>query len=180
MSTMSDEVKRYGVWVRAYDFDRVLAERDEARRRLEWYTSRLHTCSDVCDRPMCVLRRERDALTKRVGELEGAVKDISIIARGATIGFAREACVDIAEQCAAALSPAASDDVAHCADCGQELELVRQAAEIERLREALRNYGWHSVSCSWRPARVAQDFGMVCFCGLDAALAGGATKGGEK
>jgi deoxyribodipyrimidine photolyase len=36
-------------------------ERDEAIRHLENHTaSTIHSCHDQCQRPMCVLRRERD------------------------------------------------------------------------------------------------------------------------
>lgn len=37
-------------------------ERDKLQNRLNELESPLHTCSDVCPRPMCVLRRERDKL----------------------------------------------------------------------------------------------------------------------
>ena len=47
---------------------------ESLRRDLENERARgIHTCHDRCDRPMCVLRRERDALRARVAELEAAL-----------------------------------------------------------------------------------------------------------
>jgi hypothetical protein len=42
-------------------YERILKERDEAIRQFEnLKASSIHTCHDQCQRPMCVLRRERD------------------------------------------------------------------------------------------------------------------------
>jgi len=44
---------------------RLERERDEAREALENHTaSTIHSCHDQCQRPMCVLRRERDKAIK--------------------------------------------------------------------------------------------------------------------
>jgi hypothetical protein len=53
------------------DFARKLErERDEARRKLEDLdVAAIHTCHDQCQRPMCVLRRERDELLERNAKL---------------------------------------------------------------------------------------------------------------
>ena len=45
-------------------------ERDEARRKLEVLdVAAIHSCHDQCQRPMCVLRRERDELLDRNAKL---------------------------------------------------------------------------------------------------------------
>jgi hypothetical protein len=45
-------------------------ERDEARRRLEDLdVAAIHSCHNECQRPMCVLRRERDELLERNAKL---------------------------------------------------------------------------------------------------------------
>jgi hypothetical protein len=53
-------------------------ERDEAIRHLENHTaSTIHLCHDQCQRPMCVLRRERDEAREIIAKLleiaEGAL-----------------------------------------------------------------------------------------------------------
>jgi hypothetical protein len=51
-------------------FKRAERERDEARRKLEDLdVAAIHTCHDQCQRPMCVLRRERDELLDRNAKL---------------------------------------------------------------------------------------------------------------
>jgi hypothetical protein len=46
-------------------------ERDEAIRQFEnIQASSIHTCHDQCQRPMCVLRRERDEARKHLKEIE--------------------------------------------------------------------------------------------------------------
>lgn len=45
-------------------------ERDGAIRQLEnLKASAIHTCHDQCQRPMCVLRRERDEVMRQIKEL---------------------------------------------------------------------------------------------------------------
>jgi hypothetical protein len=45
-------------------------ERDGAIRQLEnLKASAIHTCHDQCQRPMCVLRRERDEAMRQIKEL---------------------------------------------------------------------------------------------------------------
>ena len=45
-------------------------ERDEARRKLEDLdVAAIHSCHNECQRPMCVLRRERDELLERNAKL---------------------------------------------------------------------------------------------------------------
>jgi hypothetical protein len=47
-------------------YERILKERNEAIRQLEnLKASSIHTCHDQCQRPMCVLRRERDEARER-------------------------------------------------------------------------------------------------------------------
>ena len=54
---------------------RVVKLLTEAADRIEHlYASGIHTCHADCQRPMCVLRRERDAALKRVAELEHGLK----------------------------------------------------------------------------------------------------------
>ena len=49
---------------------RMERERDEARRKLEdLNVAAIHSCHDQCQRPMCVLRRERDELLERNAKL---------------------------------------------------------------------------------------------------------------
>jgi hypothetical protein len=49
-----------------YAVDYAMRERDEAIRQLENIkASSIHTCHDQCQRPMCVLRRERDEARER-------------------------------------------------------------------------------------------------------------------
>jgi hypothetical protein len=49
---------------------RMERERDEARRKLEDLdVASIHSCHDQCQRPMCVLRRERDELLERNAKL---------------------------------------------------------------------------------------------------------------
>jgi hypothetical protein len=44
--------------------------RDEARRKLENLdVAAIHSCHNECQRPMCVLRRERDELLERNAKL---------------------------------------------------------------------------------------------------------------
>lgn len=46
-------------------------ERDEAREALENYKAEsIHTCHDQCQRPMCVLRRERDDALSQIVKAE--------------------------------------------------------------------------------------------------------------
>lgn len=43
------------------EIQKLIKERDEARHELENYKAvSIHSCHDQCERPMCVLRRERD------------------------------------------------------------------------------------------------------------------------
>jgi hypothetical protein len=45
-------------------------ERDEARKKLEDLDfAAIHSCHNECQRPMCVLRRERDELLDRNAKL---------------------------------------------------------------------------------------------------------------
>ena len=45
-------------------------ERDEARKKLEDLdVAAIHSCHNECQRPMCVLRRERDELLERNAKL---------------------------------------------------------------------------------------------------------------
>ena len=45
-------------------------ERDEARKKLEdLNVAAIHSCHNECQRPMCVLRRERDELLERNAKL---------------------------------------------------------------------------------------------------------------
>jgi hypothetical protein len=47
---------------------RLERERDEAIRQLEnLKASAIHTCHDQCQRPMCILRRERDEAREIAG-----------------------------------------------------------------------------------------------------------------
>jgi hypothetical protein len=63
-----------------YAVDYAIRERDEAIRQLEnLKAAAIHTCHDQCQRPMCVLRRERDEArekikrqAERIRQLEGA------------------------------------------------------------------------------------------------------------
>lgn len=49
------------------DIETLERDRDEARAALENYKAQsIHTCHDQCQRPMCVLRRERDALQEQL------------------------------------------------------------------------------------------------------------------
>jgi hypothetical protein len=49
---------------------RMERERDEARRKLEELdVAAIHSCHNECQRPMCVLRRERDELLDRNAKL---------------------------------------------------------------------------------------------------------------
>ncbi len=49
---------------------RMERERDEARRKLEDLdVDAIHSCHNECQRPMCVLRRERDELLERNAKL---------------------------------------------------------------------------------------------------------------
>jgi len=48
-------------------------ERDEAIRQLEnLKASALHSCQDQCQRPMCVLRRERDEARDELRQWQAA------------------------------------------------------------------------------------------------------------
>lgn len=63
-------------------------ERDEAIRQLEnLKASAIHSCHDQCQRPMCVLRRERDEAKKTAvmlaGELAAARRDLILAKREA-------------------------------------------------------------------------------------------------
>lgn len=40
----------------------------------------IHTCHDQCERPLCVLRRERNAAQARIEELEAALRPIARLA----------------------------------------------------------------------------------------------------
>jgi alpha-L-fucosidase len=65
-----------------YDrFDKVESERDEARRQLEnLNATAIHSCHNECQRPMCVLRRERDEARAVAGELaDVASKHLSFL-----------------------------------------------------------------------------------------------------
>jgi hypothetical protein len=49
---------------------RMERERDEARRKLEDLdVAAIHSCHNECQRPMCLLRRERDELLERNAKL---------------------------------------------------------------------------------------------------------------
>ena len=49
---------------------RMERERDDARRKLEVLdVAAIHSCHNECQRPMCVLRRERDELLDRNAKL---------------------------------------------------------------------------------------------------------------
>ena len=49
---------------------RMERERDEARKKLEDLdVAAIHSCHNECQRPMCVLRRERDELLDRNAKL---------------------------------------------------------------------------------------------------------------
>jgi hypothetical protein len=49
---------------------RMERERDEARKKLEDLdVAAIHSCHNECQRPMCVLRRERDELLERNAKL---------------------------------------------------------------------------------------------------------------
>jgi hypothetical protein len=69
-----------GPFVHAEIARKLERERDEAIRQLEnLKAAAIHTCHDQCQRPMCVLRRERDEARKkikrqaeRICQLEGA------------------------------------------------------------------------------------------------------------
>jgi len=56
-------------------------ERNEAREALENHTAlTIHSCHDQCQRPMCVLRRERDEARAVAGELaDVASKHLSFL-----------------------------------------------------------------------------------------------------
>jgi hypothetical protein len=47
-----------------------------------------------------------------------------------------------------------------------------QAAEIERLRDALSVYGWHNEGCPQFPTYTEPHLHPACICGFDAALRG--------
>jgi len=66
---------------------RAESERDEAREALENHTaSTIHSCHDQCQRPMCVLRRERDEVTTKLAELSSLAE---LIVEKATALIAR-------------------------------------------------------------------------------------------
>ena len=49
---------------------RMERERDEARRKLnDLDVAAIHSCHNECQRPMCLLRRERDELLERNAKL---------------------------------------------------------------------------------------------------------------
>lgn len=51
-------------------YERILRERDEAIRQFEnLKASSIHTCHDQCQRPMCVLRRERDEAREELSSI---------------------------------------------------------------------------------------------------------------
>jgi hypothetical protein len=53
-------------------------ERDEAIRHLENHTaSTIHSCHDQCQRPMCVLRRERDEAREALENLKASLDQIA-------------------------------------------------------------------------------------------------------
>jgi hypothetical protein len=56
---------------------RLERERDEAIRQLENIkASSIHTCHDECQRPMCVLRRERNEVRDQLIHLRSCVYDV--------------------------------------------------------------------------------------------------------
>jgi hypothetical protein len=58
-------------WVPVDTAKRLERERDEAMRQLDnLKASSIHTCHDQCQRPMCVLRRERDEAREEVRKLK--------------------------------------------------------------------------------------------------------------
>lgn len=58
-----------------------LVERDEAREALENHkAASIHTCHDNCKRPMCVLRRERDAERALADRLAGQLEPLAWLA----------------------------------------------------------------------------------------------------
>jgi hypothetical protein len=53
-------------------------ERDEAREVLENYKSTtIHSCHDQCERPMCVMRRERDEAREQRNALAASLEYIA-------------------------------------------------------------------------------------------------------
>jgi chromosome segregation ATPase len=53
-----------------------LIERDEARRKLNNLdVTAIHSCHNECQRPICVLRRERDEAREEANKLSGAYED---------------------------------------------------------------------------------------------------------
>lgn len=121
---------------------------EEAAERLEHlFASGIHTCHADCQRPMCVLRRERDAALKRVKELEAdnaryveAInKSESVAERGNLIG---------------------------------EIQSLRSAnAELAgALREAVVACREHAaVYDSWRLAEIADKLGKLLLSRKDSA-----------
>jgi hypothetical protein len=69
--------------VAAQENDRLKQERDEAMRQLDnLKASSIHTCHDQCQRPMCVLRRERDEARQQIAmllnKLDQLYRDVEI------------------------------------------------------------------------------------------------------
>jgi hypothetical protein len=55
---------------------KAIRERDEARRKLnDLNVTAIHSCHNECQRPVCVLRRERDEAREEANKLSGAYED---------------------------------------------------------------------------------------------------------
>lgn len=62
------------------DFARKLErERNELREQLEHALNPIHTCGDHCQRPACVIRRERDQLLAKTHRLEKEIEKLTLI-----------------------------------------------------------------------------------------------------
>lgn len=81
---------------------RVRKERDEAREALEnLKAASIHTCHDQCKRPMCVLRRERDAERALADRLaEAAMKSSNVIGPPDKVTWSTENEINDAWNCA--------------------------------------------------------------------------------
>lgn len=59
------------------DFARKLErERNELREQLEHALNPIHTCGEQCQRPACVMRRERDQLLAKTQRLEKEIQEL--------------------------------------------------------------------------------------------------------
>jgi hypothetical protein len=120
--------------------DRLMAERDGLARDVKRLTiNSIHTCHDLCERPMCVAQREMDRLTAEVSRLRGLLGD-SLTAESQAMGLYDDR---VKCDCCGGLTPDAwivheEGDRIECLRCWHSENERELRAEIKALRAQIK------------------------------------------